>query len=379
MKKLVIEFALVLIVIILGSFWWGHELEKNNFLQENQESLRVGVIFANSMQDGGWNQQQYDAFQGLQQELGLQLFYRENVPELDLSIEPVVDELVQKKHVRVIFALSYGYGNALQRLAARYPDIRLFHITGIQQRENLATYFGRMYQARYLTGIVAGMQTKTNQIGYVAAYPFPEVIRDIDAFTLGVRSVNPAAIVHVRWTWSWDDEAKEKRTSEKLLSSENIDVLTQHQNRDYPIQIAEEHHIYAIGYHADHSAEYPDTLLTSAIWNWSSFYRQRLIEYREGRFSGKNYFDDMASGLVDIAPLSAAVPAETREKVASARQRIESGSWDVFHGPIYDQNGWLRVRPEENIPDQVLVESMDWFVQGIEGTTWQPVIGEKEE
>lgn len=87
----------------------------------------------------------------------------------------------------------------------------------------------------------------------------------------------------------------------------------------------------------------------------------------------------MASGLVDIAPLSAAVPAETREKVASARQRIESGSWDVFHGPIYDQNGWLRVRPEENIPDQVLVESMDWFVQGIEGTTWQPVIGEKEE
>lgn len=210
MKKLVIEFALVLIVIILGSFWWGHELEKNNFLQENQESLRVGVIFANSMQDGGWNQQQYDAFQGLQQELGLQLFYRENVPELDLSIEPVVDELVQKKHVRVIFALSYGYGNALQRLAARYPDIRFFHITGIQQRENLATYFGRMYQARYLTGIVAGMQTKTNQIGYVAAYPFPEVIRDIDAFTLGVRSVNPAAIVHVRWTWSWDDEAKEK-------------------------------------------------------------------------------------------------------------------------------------------------------------------------
>lgn len=379
MKKLVTEFALVLIAIIIVSFWWGHELEKNNFLQENKEALHVGVIFANSMQDGGWNQQQYEAFQGLEQELGLRFFYRENVPELDLSIGPVVDELVQKKHVRVIFALSYGYGNALQRLAARYPDVRFFHITGTQQRENLATYFGRMYQARYLTGIVAGLQTKTNQIGYVAAYPFPEVIRDINAFTLGVRSVNPDAVVHVRWTWSWDDETKEKRTSEKLLSSENIDVLTQHQNRVYPVQAAQAHHIYAIGYNADHSAEYPDTLLTSAVWNWGNFYRQRLIEYREGRFSGKNYFDDLASGLVDIAPLSAAVSPQAAEKVAAARQRIESGSWDVFWGPIYDQNGWLHVRPGENISDQTLVESFDWFVQGVEGTTWPTIIGENEE
>lgn len=368
MKRLLIEFVIVLLVILSASCWWSLQLAGGSFSLREDAPLRVAIIMPGSRSDGSWVNVHCEAFEKLQKESRLELFYQENVSEMDDSIGPVVDALVQEHQVQLVFALSYAYGPALRAVAAHYPSVKFFHATGDQTQENVATYFGRMYQARYLTGIVAGLQTKTNHMGYIASYPVPEVIRGINAFTLGVRSVNPQAVVHVRWAWSWEDAAKEKRTAEDLLSVEPVDILVQHQNRNNLAEVAKAHHIYMIGYNAAYKDDYTDTLLTAAVWDWTSFYRQRLQEYRAGSFCGKNYAADLKDGTVEVVPLADFVVPEAQAQVDAAKARLCTGGWDIFYGPVYDQNGWLRVRAGETMSDAQLINDFDWFVEGVEGT-----------
>ena len=333
------------------------------------EDIKVGAVFIGP-KDDGFSGAHYNGIEGMKEALGLkdeQILYKFNVAE-NSECENALRELVEAG-CSIIFGNSWGYMNYMEEIAEEYPDVVFSHCSGYKNNGvNFNNYFGRIYQARYLTGIVAGLTTKTNQIGYVAAYPIPEVVRGINAFTLGVRSVNPDAVVHVRWSGSWNNIGREISTTEKLLKDMPIDVLTQHQNTTHPMEVADRYGIKVIGYNTDRQADFPDIFLTAPVWNWAPFCKQRLNECFEGRFEGKAYFESMNGGMLGIAPLSPLVPPEAAAPIQTAEKRLRTQTWDVFYGPIYDQQGRLRVERGENISDHELLQHFDWFVQGVEGT-----------
>lgn len=368
MKKYFLQLTIIILVVMTALFIWVMYLNKRTIPVRHEKTV-VGAIFNSSVSDGGWNEVQYEGLVGLTKEMGIVFTYRENVTDDLDEFRQVVADLVDKDKAEIVFVTSYDYGPALLEVAQSYPQVKFFHVAGVDQANNVATYFGRMYQARYLTGIVAGLTTQTNQIGYVAAYPIPEVIRGINAFTLGVRSVCPEAEVHVVWSYCWNDEAREMAVTENLLSAWPIDVLAQHQNTVYPMRAAQQHGgVDVIGYNIDHQSDFPDIFLTAPVWNWESFYRQRLQSCFEGRFEGRHYFESMNEGLVDIAPLHAKVPPEANDKIQQVKDRLQTGTWDIFYGPIYDQEGNLRVRAGENLSDEYILRDFNWFVQGVEGS-----------
>lgn len=335
---------------------------------ERESPLSVGIILSTLALDDGWTQAQYEGFESLRDTMEVNLLYAENTSDQDDSVKYAVDGLVEAG-AKVIFVTSYDYGRYMQDCALKYPDVMFYHAGGVKTAPNLATVWGRMYQARYLTGIAAGLQTKTNQLGYVASYPIPEVIRGINAFTLGARSVNPKAVVHVVWTGRWSDEAIETAAVQRLFDRYPIDVLSQHQNTPTPVKVVDgmkKPGVCAIGYNTDSSAAYPNTVLTAPVWDWGSFYRSRLENYLIGQFTEKRYFDGLETGIIDIAPLASFAAPGTAEAIESSRRRMLEGSWDVFYGPIRDNTGVLRVAEGETLPDSYLLEKLDWYVQGVE-------------
>ena len=173
----------------------------------------------------------------------------------------------------------------------------------------------------------------------------------------------------MQWSGTWNDSSKEMQTANRLMDSWPIDVLAQHQNTTYPMQAAQQRGVFVIGYNLDRRAEFSDVFLTAPIWNWGAFYRARLQECFEGRFRGRAYFDGYGKDVFDIAPLSRLAAPGTEELIDAARERIQRGTWDVFYGPIYDQQGRLRIPAGENISDKELLESFDWFVEGVEGSS----------
>ena len=352
-------------VLLFFAFWYGRSYEVKPVSTQGKTTT-IGVILVGPVRDGGWSEAHYNSFEAIRQRMNLNVLYRESVNTQDGSVVRVIDELVREK-AEMIFVLSFSYGQHLQESVKKYPGVKFFHAAGVVQGPNLATYFGRIYQARYLSGIVAGMQSKTGHIGFVGAHPIAEVIQGINAFTLGVRSVNPQATVHVAWTGSWYDPVAEKREAERLFDSHPIDVMAQHQDTTIPVEVAKSRGAYAIGYHLDHSADFPETFLTAPVWNWGTFYTERLNECFEGRFAGKNYLESIETGMVDIAPLTAIVAPGTQEAVEKARKRLLSRTWDVFYGPVFDQQGNLRIGRGENISDDELLARFDWFVEGVDG------------
>lgn len=355
MKKVIIAAIVIVVTIIVGIFVINQE-------DEEADTVTVGLVLNGSVNDRSWSQSHYEGMKKTSAELGVNLLYRENVAEPDL--ETVVDELVSEGS-SIIICNSFGYGEYIDEVSRKYPEIYFYHASGIENGENLTTFFGRMYQVRYLCGIVAGLQTETNEIGYVAAFPFSEVNRGINAFTLGVRSVNPDANVYVSWTNSWvDDEAAEK-ASQKLIDNHNIDILTMHTDSLKPLDVADRNGVMSIGYNFDNSADYPDTYLTAAVWSWDSFYIPQINDCIQNKFSGTEYWNGVETGIVSIAPLSSKAKQGIDEKVTEALKKMSEGTFDVFYGPINDNNGNSRVFDGESMSDDVMLNSFDWYVEGV--------------
>ena len=254
----------------------------------------------------------------------------------------------------------------VHEMALEYPDVKFLHCSGYMDAENMLNYFGRIYQPRYLSGIVAGMKTETNKIGYVAAYPIPEVIRGINAFTLGVRSVNPDATVEVVWTSTWYDPATEKNAAIALLDN-NCDVIAQHQDTTAPQQAAQERGKWAIGYNCDTSDIVPEAFLTAPVWNWAPYYADQVQKVIDGTWKSENYWGGMEDGIVDLAPLTKNAPEGAQAKVDEMKAKIINGEFDVFDGPIKDQSGKIRVPEGSSLTDEEKL-SFDWFVEGVIGT-----------
>ncbi|MTI81789.1 MAG: BMP family ABC transporter substrate-binding protein [Firmicutes bacterium] len=333
--------------------------------QEQDEQMKVGFIYVGPTGDAGWTYAHDQGRKYLQEQMPDvdASYYMENVEEGAAS-ESYIQQLVQEGS-DLIFTTSFGYMDSTIKVAERNKDVVFMHNSGYKTSENVGNYFGRMYQARYLSGIVAGKQTEKDLIGYVAAYPIPEVIRGINAFTLGVRSVNPDAEVRVVWTNTWYDPVKEKDAAKALLD-EGCDVITQHQDTPGPMQAAEERGAYGIGYNSDMSDMAPKAVLTSAVWNWGPYYVDTVKAVKEGTWESNSYWGGLGDGIVGLAPYGDMVPEETKELVEAKKQEIINGEWDVFTGPIKDQNGDVKVAEGEKLTDKQMLE-MEWFVEGVLG------------
>ncbi len=330
---------------------------------------KVAFIYVGPVGDAGWTYAHDLGRKYLEEHVpGIVTDYQESVPEGKESIK-VIESYV-KKGYKIIFTTSFGYMDATAEMAEKYPNVAFFHCSGYKYNHtNFSAYFGRMYEARFLTGIVAGMMTKTNIIGYVAAHPIPEVIRGINAFALGVKLVNPKAKVKVVWTHTWFDPSTEREAAEALLDA-GADIIAQHQDSPAPVQAAAERGMYAIGYNSDMSAFAPDNILTSAVWNWGPFYVAAVKGVINGTWKHGFYWLGMDKGTVDIAPFGPAVPDNVKSVVNAFKSLIKQGMFDPFKTPImkiYDQDGNLKAEPGKGLTDEKLL-SMDWFIDNVEGT-----------
>jgi len=327
--------------------------------------MKVAFVYVGPVGDAGWTYAHDQGRKYLESKMpDVETTFVESVPE-GADAERILTELAEKGN-KVIFATSFGYMDYVLRVAQKYPNVVFEHCSGYKTAPNVGTYFGRMYQARYLSGIVAGKMTKSNIIGYVAAHPIPEVIRGINAFTLGVRSVNPNAKVKVVWTNTWYDPAKEKEAAKGLLAV-GADVIAQHQDTPGPQQAAEEKGAYGIGYNSDMRSFAPKAVLTGPVWNWGPYYVRVVQAVKNGTWKSEQYWGPMSDGIVDLGPYGPMVPDDVKKLVEAKKQEILSGKWDVFTGPIKDQKGVVRVPAGQKMSDADML-SFNWFVEGVEGT-----------
>jgi basic membrane protein A len=333
-----------------------------------EPALKVAFVYIGPAGEPGWS---YSHDQGrLAIEAAfpdVETAYVENVPENPADAERVIRDFAQNGY-GLIFTTSFGYMDPTINVAKDFPDVKFVHISGYKTADNVSNGFGKIEEPRYVSGIVAGLMTKSNVIGYVAAFPIPEVIRGINAFTLGVRSVNPAATVKVIWTSTWFDPQKERAAAEALLDA-GADVLAQHQDTAAAALAAQDRGAFAIGYHVDMAAQAPNAILTSAIWNWGAYYTQVVQSVIDGTWTNAPYWGGWKDGVVDLAPYGAMVPAEVVAQADAAAVKFESGEMTIttiFTGPLNDNTGEEKVAAGQSMTDEELLGMM-WFVEGVDG------------
>ncbi len=361
MKKVSI-IAVVIMCIIIGGIFFTDVREPNTDVTQNQ--TKVGMVLNTSVDDKSWGQAHYEGMEKTAAELNLSVTYLENVAE-NGECDKAIDELAEDG-CRIIISASSGFEESTLRGAEKYPDIYFFQLDGTEHRDHLATYYGRIYQMRYLTGIIAGLQTESNKIGFLGAYPVDSVIRGLNAFALGVRSVNPEATIYATFANSWsEDSDSELATNYLFRRKPDIDVLAMHTNSLRPLEMANSFNIWSIGFNYDNSESFQKSYLTAALWNWEEFYTPRILECLQGKFAGKNYWDGVDTGIVSLAPFTKNVKPGIKEKVDEAYKKLQSGTFDVFYGPIKDQTGTVRIPEGENMSDDLMLEHFDWFVEGV--------------
>lgn len=356
-KRMVLLLILVTLIMILMAvlLLTGRSVSKKE---------KIGFIMTGSIGEAGWNGMHYEGVSAACKNLDVELFVKENILEFQGTCGPAIEDLV-KQDCKMIILSSYGYAEEVKDIIEKYPEISFYTISFDYHADNVTSYFSRMYQARYLAGIVAGMKTKTNQIGYVAAMPAIEVNRGINAFTLGVRRSNPDAVVTVAWSNAWDNEQEERRQADNLINTVGVDVITYHQNQPYVVEEAEKLGIYSIGYHQmlnNCSPKY----LTAVVGDWMLTYEAIIRQYLRGNSADhKIYWVGMDENAVKLADFSSEVSEDIKTEVTKATNEILVGK-DVFSGVIYDNEGRLRCKENQAIRDELLLEQFDWYVEGVE-------------
>ena len=342
-------------------------------IQIAKEDIKVGVIHIGNPADGSGYTYAHDlGIQGMQAAIGLsddQIVRKNNVSDGDpTATETAIRECIEAG-CNVIFGTSWGYMDTMEALAEEYPDIVFSHGTGYKNNgSNMNNYFGRIYQARYLSGIVAGMKTQSNLIGYVAAMgqENSEVTGGIDAFAMGVYSVNPDAKVYVKVTNSWYSPTEETNAA-KALIAEGCDVIAQHCDTPNPQLEAEAANVWGIGYNSDMSKDAPGATLTSVIWNWDAYYTSAVQSIIDGTWDCTNYFGGMSDGLVDISPLNSALCTEEMQtKVDEAKNAILNDGFNVFDGIIETNDGSTVGAEGSTLDDATITGGINWYFKNVE-------------
>ena len=331
---------------------------------DGENTVKAGFVYIGKIDDGGYTQA-HDQGRLAIEKMGVETAYVEDVAETVSDCSEAIRTLIDEG-CNLIYTNSFGFMEATIEMAKEYPDVKFAHCSGYQRSENVSTYFGKVYQARYLAGIVAGMKTEKNYIGYVAAKGIPEVIRGINAFTLGVQSVNPDAVVEVVFTDTWYDPAVEKQAALELLNK-GVDVIAQHQDTTAPQVAAQEKGAYCIGYNFPTPTAAPEAYLTSACFNWATFYTDDCQRAIDGTWSSRAYWEGLAANMTYLDELSPLCADGTKEKVDAAKAAIIDGSLEPFSGPIKNQNGEVMVADGTKMTDDE-IWNMNWFVEGVVGT-----------
>ncbi len=335
-------------------------------------ATKVAFVYVGPIGDAGWTWAHDQGRLALEQNIpGVETAYLESVPENPADAERVIRDFAQKGY-NIIFTTSFGYMDPTINVAKDFPDTTFVHISGYKTADNVSTGFGKIEEPRYVSGLIAGKMTTSNQIGYVAAFPIPEVIRGINAFTLGVREVNPGATVKVVWTNTWFDPQKERAAAEALLDG-GADVIAQHQDTAGPQQAAEARGKYGVGYDADMSKFAPKAVLTSPIWNWGVYYTDVVKQVQAGTWKSNQYWGGWKDGVVDLAPIASFVPADVKTQAEAEIAKFKSGEEDIFTiftGPLNDQTGAEKVPAGTAMTAEELL-GMNWFVEGVDGTIQQ--------
>ena len=402
MKKLL--SVLVASVVMCGALFAGCADTGSDSVEGGNtgSDFTVGAIYINSQNDtAGYTYAHHKGITTAMENLGLSvadnLKIIDNVPEDDEQVMTAIEQLAGQG-CDIIFGISFGYLNAFAEAAEEYPDIVFCHATGYLSNDtNFNNYFGRIYQARYLAGIAAGyksLEIGNNDLGYVSAWgtEYAETCSGINAFTLGVLSVNPDAVVHVKEISTWGDQELERQAAEVLISTYGCGVIAQHCDSAQPQIVANEQGVYGCGYNSDMSVEAPDAHLTAPVWNWDVFYQlameTAMNESSASEFVsniGGNYYGGLSEGMVDISPLTDNNAPEAAEAIALARDLMVSGEWDVFSGTALrfsgeagsvtveqvsidlmdNENNIIVAGGEPSVGDDVIQGSMNYYVAGV--------------
>lgn len=360
--KRIIAATIAILMLALVCFT-GCGSQSGSLQAIKKEDLKVAFLYVGTIGDLGYSYA-HDQGRKALEEMGIETTYVENVPE-SAECEATLRQLCDEGY-NVIYATSFGHGEWVEKVAKDYPNVYFGHATGYIQSENTENYMGRAYEARYLAGIVAAMNSPTGKIGYVAAMQIPEVIRGINAFTLGVKSVNPNATVTVKWTNTWFDVTIEKATALELINS-GCDLIAQHADSTAPQIAAEEKGVKAIGYNSSTPDAAPTAYLTAPLFHWDVFYKNDVESIMNGTWQPKSYWGGLKDGMVSLDTLTSNNVAGTQEAVDAAKAKIEDGSLVIFSGELKDNEGKVRVEAGKTMTDAEL-QAFDWFVEGVIGT-----------
>ncbi len=336
-----------------------------------KEDIKVGVIHITDPAEGSGYTYTHDlGIQGMQKNIGLedsQIVRKNNVNDTDATaIENAIRECIEEG-CNVIFATSWGFMDTCEALADEFPEVIFSHGTGYKSNgTNFNNYFGRIYQARYLAGVAAGLKTQSNKLGYVAAMgqENSEVTGGVNAFAMGAYSVNPDCEVYVKVTNSWFDPEGETQAAQALVDL-GCDVIAQHCDTPNPQTVAEQNGVWGVGYNSDMAKDAPGAVLTSVMWDWSVYYTQAVQSVIDGTWSGENYFGGMADGLVNIAELSDLCAEGTKEAVEVAREQITKEGFNVFDGVIETNDGSTVGEEGGTLSDADITGNMNWYFKNV--------------
>jgi basic membrane protein A len=329
-------------------------------------TTKAAWIYVGSKTDGGWTQAHDEGRQAVEDALGdkVETTYKENVPE-GPEVSQVVDQLVADGN-KIIFATSFGFQDAIVASAKKHPDVYFEMATGSKTGENMGIYYGAGEDTDYLTGMAAGAASKSGKIGFVAPFPIPEVIREINAYTLGAQTTHPGATVQVVWTNTWFDPGVEKKAAESLIAA-GVDVLGQGQDSPATGDAAKAKNLPWSGYDHDQQDYAPDIWLTATTYHWGDYYTSRVKAAADGSWKTDNYWGGLKDGFVSLAPFGTSVSQETQDAIKAKEAALKEGSFYQFTGPLKDQSGAVKVPAGKKLELGDIL-TMDWFVQGVIGS-----------
>ncbi|WP_349360624.1 BMP family ABC transporter substrate-binding protein [Stappia sp.] len=328
-----------------------------------EDPLKVGFIYVGPISDHGWSYQHNEGRLAIEAAFGdkVETSYIESVSE-GPDAERAIERLA-RDGADLIFTTSFGFMNPTVKVARKFPDVKFEHATGYKRADNVSTYSARFYEGRYIIGQIAAKMSKTGTAGYIGSFPIPEVVRGINAFMLGAQSVNPDFKIKVVWVNSWYDPGKEADAAKALLD-QGADVISQHTDSPAPLQVAEERGAIGFGQASDMSKFAPKAQLTAIIDDWSVYYTDRVQAVLDGTWESQDIWGGLAEDMVVMADFTN-MPEEIAREAAEMTEKIRSGEFHPFTGPITKQDGTLAVAEGEVLDDEALL-GMNWYVQGID-------------
>lgn len=330
------------------------------------EPLKVAFVYVGPVGDAGWTFAHDNGRKAAEAFFGdkIKTTFVEKVPE-GADSERVFRDLATQGN-KLIYGTSFGFMESMLKVAKEFPDVKFEHATGFKTTPNVGVYETKTFEGAYLAGIIAGKMTKTNKLGLVGSFPIPEVIRNINAFTLGAQSVNPKITTRAVWISSWFDPAKERDAAMTMIG-QGVDVLIQNTDSPATLKAAEEKGVYAFGWDSDMSAFGPKAHLASSVIKWGPYYQKSIQSVLDGSWKTDNFWWGVKEDSMDLANINAVVPEDVKKLIVDKKAALAAGTASVFAGPLIDQSG--KVMLEAGKPEDIgMMKSMNFYVKGVEGS-----------